>query len=870
MKFKTWLSRQRNGEPVVGQPGAVTTKGVRRLINEAIIEEFEDLGFDGMVYENKIEGAGDSWIAFRPEQVKSVRNTGEWNPVDPNMLHQQGVPLEYENGYSTRLMFQDEIPENTQPLGEVQSHNPSPPLGEMQDEAFRSYINPIMSGLEGLLTGRDAQVPDQIANLDANLDPATMRQLQAYTGQVYGDLADTKLAGVRWAENRRDAALLNYSRRYGFDNVLTAIFPYQFWYTRTAAQWALRFIDKPAWMAHYARIRNFQRSTVQSPGFPTRLRDKMKMPVPFLPEWAGGGIYVDPFRQIFPFEQFARPWEQRAQDRSMVDKRAFYTVQQWGEDGEEDPEAVKEALELRSGPLWEKAISMAQLDVESQTGNPWDFINLIMSPSLPIGWGYEWMRGRKDRIGQMPASRLIQNVSGALGANQGRGWNIEGPIRRALDMPEQDMYHDYRVDRAISDLAAEGVITPEDANLAMVDQSGDAFLLAQQRVADTQQIKYLGAPLGADLFPEGEQKQRALKAEYDRAWEAKEAGQTDAVNKFFDKYPEYEARNMLFKEDPEERLRAMLRGSIWEMWLSEELPELHKKQIREQLGDVFTQAFLNPETRSYNSIDTPTLTQWARLMKGVVPETAPETPAAQVELAGEGETAAYQAFTEERDRKFPNIGQILEVMYEAPEGVRAEYQNRFPEIDAYYQWRNKQFADHPEILPYALSDQSEMAGAPQEVQILYYQFQAQRDQMFPDIFETQEAYYKIPAGDKKAKTAYRAQHPELVEYWEWRRDFMRQFPNMIPYLMSEESLAEAVLGEEQQYSSGRSTSQSGYVDLDIDQLDPALVRKLSGYYMFNEPLGQGALKALKAFWERQGSPGDTFQWFLDVLLKGYF
>jgi hypothetical protein len=592
----------------------------------------------------------------------------------------------------------------------------------------------------------------------------------------------------------------------------------------------------------------------------------MKMPVPFLPEWAGGGIYVDPFRQMFPFEQFARPWEQRVEDKNQAEKRAAYTIQRWGEDGEEDPQAVQEALQTREGPLWEKALTMAELDVESETSNPWDFINLVMSPSLPIGWAYQALRGTPERISQLPATRLIQNVSGALGANQGRGWNIEGPIRRGLGLNERDRWYDYNVDREVSNLVAEGAITPEEANIALADRTGDAFLMAEQRAAQSKQIKYLGAPIGADLFPEGEAKQRALKAEYDRAMEARAAGQDDALTQFFDKYPEYEARMLLFKEDPEERLRAMLRSSIWDAYLGEDMPELHKKQLREQLGDVFTQAFLNPETRSYDSIDTPTLAQWARLMNVTMPETAPETPEAQVELAGPEETEAYQTFAEERDEKFPNIGQILEVMYEAPEGVREEYNRRFPEIEAYYQWRNQQFALHPEILPYAMSEKSKMAGAPQDIQALYYQFQYERDSQFPNIYEIQDEYYQIPSGNKSAKKAFRAQHPELVAYWDWRREFMRQYPNMIPYLMSEESLAEAVLGEEQAYTPGGSTSQG----IDIDQLDPILVQNLTAYYMYGKPLKKGAQKALRKFWEDQGRPGDKFKIFLKEILKGYF
>jgi hypothetical protein len=852
MQFQTWLAEQLY--PARGE------RGFRQILNDAIIEEFERLGYDGLVYENRIEGQGDSWVAFRPEQVKSVRNSGEWSPVDPRMLH-QGVPLEYENGYNTRMLFQDDIPDPDLPLGEVQSNNPSPPLGEMQDEAFRNHIKPILNNLEGLMTGPDAQVPSQVANLDTALDPGTMNQLRAYMGGVYGELGDTKLAGVRWAENRRDAALLNYSRRYGFDNFLTAIFPYQFWYTRTAAQWALRFIDKPAWMAQYARLRNFQRNTIQQPGFPRRLLNKVRIPVPFLPEWAGGGLYMDPFRQVFPFEQFARPWEQRASEQNQIEKRAMSLIERWGEDGDEDPQETKDALDFRAGPLWEKAINTAKLDVESETGNPWDFINLIMSPSLPIQWGSQWMRGQKDQISQLPATRLIQNVSGALGANQGRGFNIEGPLRRTLGLPEYDRYYDYNIDRAISDMIAEGALTPEEGELAMVDQAGDAYLRAQQRVAQEKRIEYLGAPLGADLFPEGEQRQRALKLEYDKAREAWLGGQEGALTDFFDKYPEYSSRMQLFMDDPEERLRFFLRSSIWEAWFN--LPELHQKQLVEQLGDPFTQAFLNKDTRSYDAIDTPTLAQWARVMKGVVPETAPETPEAQVELAGEEETAAYQAFVEERDKRFPNIGELLQIMYEAPEEDREKFRRQYPWINDYYKWRNQQFAEHPEILPYALSEKSEMHGVPQDIQVLYYQYQTQRDKMFPAIFDIQEQYFSLP---KQQRKAFRQQHPELPAYWEWRREFMRQYPNLIPYIMSEESLAEAVLGED----SGGSTSQRGYSGVDISLMDPALVRMLNAHYMFGEPLGDGAQKALQLMWENLGKPGKNFSEFIDDILAAEF
>lgn len=44
-------------------------------------------GYDGIVYENEVEGRGDSYIALRPTQIKSATgNRGTFSPTDPNIL----------------------------------------------------------------------------------------------------------------------------------------------------------------------------------------------------------------------------------------------------------------------------------------------------------------------------------------------------------------------------------------------------------------------------------------------------------------------------------------------------------------------------------------------------------------------------------------------------------------------------------------------------------------------------------------------------------------------------------------------------------------------------------------------------------------
>lgn len=51
----------------------------------------EDAGYDGVVYANTQEGAGDSYIAFRPTQIKSaIGNVGTFDPNNPDIRYSRG------------------------------------------------------------------------------------------------------------------------------------------------------------------------------------------------------------------------------------------------------------------------------------------------------------------------------------------------------------------------------------------------------------------------------------------------------------------------------------------------------------------------------------------------------------------------------------------------------------------------------------------------------------------------------------------------------------------------------------------------------------------------------------------------------------
>ena len=71
-----------------------------------IIKGLEDLGYDGIVYQNTHEGAApaDSWMAFRPEQIKSaIGNNGNFDPASPDINFSIAVDTLQSNDTARRL-----------------------------------------------------------------------------------------------------------------------------------------------------------------------------------------------------------------------------------------------------------------------------------------------------------------------------------------------------------------------------------------------------------------------------------------------------------------------------------------------------------------------------------------------------------------------------------------------------------------------------------------------------------------------------------------------------------------------------------------------------------------------------------------------
>ncbi len=691
------------------------------------------------------------------------------------------------------------------PLGAVEAMQEAP-LHQAERESWMQDVTPALRSLQEKMTAAGMEgsggYADQVraavrrANPEATPEQVEAavqdanKQLKAYLGGVYQDMKGEKLAAMRYGESMRDFTLLNYGQRYGFDNALTAVFPYQFWTTRSMLNWALRAIDRPAMLSNYARLKMFlQQGTMERDGFPSRLKRKMGINLPFLPDWMGEGVFIDPMRQIYPFENFYRPFQQMDQQRGIQVRKTQTLIQGWLADEQISDAEAQEALTTGKGMLWEKAWAQSGDEMQKEIANPFDFMQTMMGASLPIQWAYNMARGTPEKIGQLPVTRMVQSVTGGLGIGGPSGINIESPARKALGLPEVDQFYDYRVDRMLAGMAADGEITTDQAMEAVMNRQGEIYEAAQRKVAQMGAWQYFGAPLALDFFPEGEQTQRQLREEYQRALDARENGDNEALTRFFDEYPEYQVQLAAF-QDPEERMRKFMISEVWDRYM--QMPSIHRKQVAEQLGSAFTDTFLNKETRDYDSINSETLALWSQMLGGRAPGNE-ETPNISLNLAPQATADAVTAYYEEMQTRFPGIGDLNNMLYSLPQEQQEQFRQAYPQLAEYTKWKNKYLADHPDILPWVQSEKNELYGLPAELQSVVYGFRAAREERFPNLNQLQDEYFAL---DKEKRSDYLKANPELAEYWEWRKQYAALYPQAASYILGDDAVSKAILGDQ--------------------------------------------------------------------------
>lgn len=651
------------------------------------------------------------------------------------------------------------------------------PIASAQSEMYHAHVRP---ALEALQSETMAGVERGALSLADNVPDAVQDQIRSYLRAAGDKMGEAKLFATRWGEYKRDSALLNYSRRYMADTYLSTVAPYQFWATHSMLAWAAESIQRPALLASYYRMKKFLHTSVTRRGTPSRLAGRVKFELPFMPEWMGGGVWVDPLNLGLPLGKFGDPWEQVAQSQSRVNDRVEDQLQEMLNGGEITREQYREALGYRPGmgddvsgaviaatgmgmpEAYAEARRRVLAEDPSLRNDIGDLAVALFPPSLLVYNAYQTLRGTPERISPLPITRDVRNLTAALGMNNGAGVNLEAGVRQALNLPTFDQWGEYRVDRELANMAVEGIITAEQARAAMIERSGQAYELAAAREAQqggaNVMVNVFGRLFGgATVFPEGEMKGRQMQLLLAAAREAQDNGDTEALSAFFQKYPEVEAR-LALTQDPDARLTNFLTDQVWAAWRG--LPTLYRRQVQAQLGDEFTELFLG---KRYEDIDPTTLATWARTMGRYVPGNVDGDPT-ELDLAPEPVAYEVQRYYDERAGTFDmdTLGPIQAGYFDIPANERVGLGPVPETVDQFYAQRDDLFPGIGELLSAysALPRNSEPAA---------------RETAFPGIGGLLDQYYALPKGTG-ARSDFLDQYPQVKEYWDWKEQYKAANP----------------------------------------------------------------------------------------------
>ncbi len=536
-------------------------------------------------------------------------------------------------------------------------------------------------------------------------------KLQRFATNYKSQMSSDRLAAMKFGEYSRDSALLNYNMRVNADAWLTTVMPYEFWPVHSAARWAMHSIDRPTMGMMYARFQKFLNEGMRpESGLPNRFKGNIRIPAPFLPEYLGDELFVDPFATALPFKQWGFGIEQVENLFNKNKNQIPAELRGMLEENVISQEEYDAAVNEQGGTVWERALSRAQQnDAEGET-NAFDAAAALVSPHAPLLWAHFLAKGEPEKIQPfIPLTRTIKGASALLGISPNTGGlNIEGALRSHIGLPPFDQWEDYRVDRMLANRVADGEISVEEAQQAMLTRTGDIFFEATRRAGVEYGIQaFTGLFLRAKAYPPGEEHLRKLGDDYSAAWDAYNGGQDDALQNFYEEFPEYEARQLALFSSPEEKLQKYLVDNVWDGWNN--MTTQNKREIADQLGPIFTEAFLEKETRDISSIDTEMLQYWAIVMGQETPgEFHWNNDMHPIELTSPEDSAKLEAWYRTRQVNFgysKRVSPLLDVYYDLEPGrARKNYRNQHPIISKYFDYRQDFMMRNPSLAPYIEDD----------------------------------------------------------------------------------------------------------------------------------------------------------------------
>ena len=692
----------------------------------------------GNVYKN------GKLVAYLPEEIAKMQKTID---VDGQSYHVLGVDLQNPEG----LVYYDPVLEIVRtvnvgkPEGFEEPRNPfafirparqgstpqTMPIADAYGELKSKYLDPALGAFLDKYKEADTEAKTQKMS---GLDLKTRAEILKWMDQdVAEDMRTEKYRAMKYSDAKKDAAMLNYNQRYGFDPILTIVSPYQFWYTRSMWKWAKRMIDKPALGNAYQRMQEYEDKNRQE-NLPSRLSGKWRILMPFLPDWMGGSYYVDLNAQLFPWAQFGQSFSSNM-NAYTLNARTQEILEQQVQAGEITAEQKLDAINNKKGEVWDNAYAEAETEIGTQNGLS-TLASQFISPSIFITWAGKKQAGEDP--GTLSSTRtgnairgltqdipLVSTIGDAIGDVMALP---EKALRKlyGFDYTEFGQYGDQQIRKQIAQMIADGEIDHVSGLNAMNEKSGTIWDMAADRQRKEAMLKvpgFAGAEAvkemvkgnasitdamgaiamslagGGSIYPEGEKTLREMQALRNQAYIDEANGIKGAVSNWYDQYGDiYYARTAIYKDDPEELIKYTLYNHITQMYYAQ--PYAQQQEIKNELGPEFTYALLNKDTRNYEAVPIEKLAEWNAALGGTNPNVGSidVKGVERVMQLSESVIESVDNYFEERDRLYPGISIIQNGYYALPKDQRKNWISSFPQLEEYWEWNRQYKNDHPEYV----------------------------------------------------------------------------------------------------------------------------------------------------------------------------
>lgn len=376
--------------------------------------------------------------------------------------------------------------------------------------------------------------------------------MRRMSGQAYEQWRRASQQMLANAMTKTDFVMLNYNMQYGGDRVMQMFAPYVFWPSRDIVHWGVRAARAPGAFASLWIAMMEPKEYAERFGYPQRLEFEIPIPMPFLDDALhdmpilrdqlsdvnfGPVYWIDPMRFVFPFTDFRERYDDERRRGTpmglMADWMEQYTPFNMN--------PFMKILGSETGLMDSDAWASVQFG-----GGPFG-IPMTTTAQRAARWLYG---GDLDAI---PEEEMYTYTD--------EGHFTIPFLGKVLGL-EPDRFDIYRAERALWALAATDKLLPgkpHDEQVraaweAMDTHKGVAWSKALRSSEDEgflrQLTHYIGFPAGGVVgMQEGEWLWISLRQAYS------EAAQRGELDKFFEKYPEFEVRSALVKgmNDPKEK-----------------------------------------------------------------------------------------------------------------------------------------------------------------------------------------------------------------------------------------------------------------------------------------------------------------------------